>query len=380
LVTHLTLSNFRNFEHLDQPISAGFTILAGENAQGKTSFLEALYWLSTARLLRGQRDSEAVRHGAAGCTAQATLEAGTTVAGALEVGARKKFFLNGASLPRAADIMGRIPTVCISMFDLSIVQGDPSDRRLFLDLELSALYPAYLRHFAAYKRALEQRNALLKMAQDRSVDPYAFEGWEEQLELHGAEMRRFRQEYLTALSTLAANVHAEMASREEVLSLRYFTKDSGASFAQTRYLDIARGSTQIGPHRDDVEVLIDGSEARLFGSQGQQRTAVISLKLATMEAWKDLLGVAPLLLLDDMLSDLDPVRRAKLCAVVSSRASQAVLTCTEATAAGSDILDIAQVLTVQNGTVRRACDVLIEFLATLCFSQRLFGLLARLEF
>jgi DNA replication and repair protein RecF len=354
LVTHLTLSNFRNFEHLDQPISAGFTILAGENAQGKTSFLEALYWLSTARLLRGQRDSEAVRHGAAGCTAQATLEAGTTVAGALEVGARKKFFLNGASLPRAADIMGRIPTVCISMFDLSIVQGDPSDRRLFLDLELSALYPAYLRHFAAYKRALEQRNALLKMAQDRSVDPYAFEGWEEQLELHGAEMRRFRQEYLTALSTLAADVHAEMASREEVLSLRYFTKDSGASLAQTRHLDIARGSTQIGPHRDDVEVLIDGSEARLFGSQGQQRTAVISLKLATMEAWKDLLGVAPLLLLDDMLSDLDPVRRAKLCAVVSSRASQAVLTCTEATAAGSDILDIAQVLTVQNGTVRRA--------------------------
>ena len=102
-----------------------------------------------------------------------------------------------------------------------------------------------------------------------------------------------------------------------------------------------------------MEVLIDGTEARLFGSQGQQRTAVISLKLATMEAWKDLLGVAPLLLLDDMLSDLDPVRRSRLCAVVASRASQAVLTCTEASAAGAEILDVAEVLTVQNGTVKR---------------------------
>ncbi len=353
LVTHLRLSNFRNFEHLDQALTPGFTILAGENAQGKTSFLEALYWLSSARLLRGQRDSEAVRHGAAGCTAEATLEGGTTVAGALEVGARKKFFLNGAGLPRAADVMGRIPTVCISMFDLAIVQGDPSDRRLFLDMELSALYPSYLRHFAAYKRALEQRNALLKMAQERSVDPYAFEGWEEQLEAHGAEMRRFRNEYVASLSSLSASVHQEMASREEVLSLRYFVRDSGASLGETRHLDIARGSTQIGPHRDDVEVLIDGTEARLFGSQGQQRTAVISVKLATMEAWKELLGVAPMLLLDDMLSDLDPVRRARLCAVVASRASQAVLTCTEASAAGADILDVAEVLTVQNGTVRR---------------------------
>lgn len=353
MITHLRLSNFRNFESLDQPLGPGFTILAGENAQGKTSFLEALYWLSTARLLRGQRDGEAVRHGAAGCTAEATLEGGTTVAGALEVGARKKFFLNGASLPRAADVMGRIPTVCISMFDLAIVQGDPSDRRLFLDMELSALYPSYLRHFAAYKRALEQRNALLKMAQERSVDPLAFEGWEEQLELHGAEIRRFREEYVASLSSLSALVHQEMASREEVLSLRYFVRDSGGSLGSTRGLDIARGSTQVGPHRDDVEVLIDGTEARLFGSQGQQRTAVISLKLATMEAWKDLLGVAPLLLLDDMLSDLDPVRRSRLCAVVSSRASQAVLTCTEASAAGAEILGVAEVLTVQNGTVRR---------------------------
>lgn len=353
LVTHLRLSNFRNFEALDQPLSAGFTILAGENAQGKTSFLEALYWLSSARLLRGQRDSEAVRHGAAGCTAEATLEGGTTVAGALEVGSRKKFFLNGSGLPRAADVMGRIPTVCISMFDLAIVQGDPSDRRLFLDLELSALYPAYLRHFAAYKRALEQRNALLKMAQERSVDVYAFEGWEEQLESHGTEIRRCRTEYLASLSGLAASVHGEMASRSEELGLRYFVRDSGGSLAETRHLDISRGSTQIGPHRDDVEILIDGSEARLFGSQGQQRTAVISLKLATMEAWKDLMGVAPMLLLDDMLSDLDPVRRARLCDVVVKRASQAILTCTEATAAGSEILDVAEVLTVQNGTVRR---------------------------
>lgn len=357
IVNHLRLTDFRNFAHLDQTLSPGFTILAGQNAQGKTSILEAIYWLSTARLLRGQRDAEAIRTGTEGCIAEATLEGGTTVAGKLEVGSRKRFFLNGASLPKASDVLGRIPTVCISMFDLVIVSGDPSDRRLFLDLELSALFPAYLRHFATYKRALEQRNALLKMAQERSIDEYAFEGWEEQLAVHGSEMRSIRRKYIDDLSPIASEVHTQMASREELLSLRMIEKDETdlhTALGATRSADIHRGSTQIGPHRDDLEILIDGKEARLFGSQGQQRTAVISLKIATLELWRERIGAPPLLLLDDMLSDLDPERRAKLCHIVAHRASQAVLTCTEASAAGSEILELADVLNVQNGNVSRA--------------------------
>ncbi|MBS1702981.1 MAG: DNA replication/repair protein RecF [Armatimonadetes bacterium] len=357
----LKLANFRNFESLELEIPPGFTILAGQNAQGKTSILEALYWLSTTRMLRGVRDAEAIRQGAAGCMAETELETGTTVSATLEAGARKKFFLNGASLPRAADVIGRLPSVVISIFDLEIVRGDPSDRRLFIDIELSSLSPAYLRHLTVYKRALEQRNALLKMAQERSVDAFSFDTWEEPLAKEGAELRRLRNEYIAGLAPRVASLHSQLSSRPEQLGLRYVQKDEAIDaesllrgYQQGRGADIHRGATQTGPHRDDVEILVDGQEARLYGSQGQQRTAVIALKLGTLESAKDVLGEAPLLLLDDMLSDLDAERRARLCHVVATEAGQAILTCTEARAAGDEILDRSRVYSVQQGTVSQA--------------------------
>jgi DNA replication and repair protein RecF len=356
-IRHLQLDRFRNFVSLEREIHPGFTILAGPNAQGKTSFLEAIYWISTTRLLRGQRDSEAILQGESGCLVRAELLSGTSISASLEAGARKKFLLNGASLPRAADVIGRLPCVSISIFDLEIVRGEPSERRLFLDLELTSLYPAYLRHLATYKRALEQRNALLKLAQDRFVDDISFETWEDQLGEHGKALRKYRANYVQQLQPLASGFHADMASREEMLQLRYVQKDEGdlkMSLSEGRRLDIQRGTTQVGPHRDDLSVHIDEREARLFGSQGQQRTAVISLKLASLEVGTQTLGSAPVLLLDDMLSDLDPERRAKLCHVVASRAGQAILTCTEETAAGEEILERADVLRVQNGTVTSA--------------------------
>lgn len=353
-VHELRLSNFRNYDALEQTLAPGFTILAGQNAQGKTNFLEAIYWLSTTRLLRGQRDSEVIRAGTTRCQLSATLITGTTIAASLEQGARKKFHLNGAPLARASDVMGRLPCVSITLYDLELVRGEPSDRRLFLDLEISSLYPAYLQHFSLYKRALEQRNALLKLAQERFIDSISFETWEEQLHEHGTAMRQYRAQYLTDLAPYATRYHREMASQDEELRIEYNSKDSGellSLYAENRGQEIQRGSTQFGPHRDDFLISINGFESRLFGSQGQQRTAVIAIKLATLERATEVLSSPPILLLDDILSDLDPVRRAKLCQVVAKRAGQAILTCTEATAAGEEILDRAQVLKVDNGTV-----------------------------
>lgn len=357
-VRHLKLSNFRNFEHLELEIPPGFTIITGQNAQGKTSILESLYWLSTTRMLRGVRDAEAIRQGSHSCLAESELVTGTSISAILEAGARKKFFLNGASLPRASDVIGRLPSVVISIFDLEIVRGDPSDRRMFLDIELSSLYPAYLRHLTIYKRALEQRNALLKMAQERQVDSFSFDTWEEPLAKEGAHIRRIRSEYLASLAPRVASLHQQLSSQPEELSLHYAMKDEALSegdllsrIQMGRGADIHRGTTQIGPHRDDVEILVQGKEARLFGSQGQQRTAVIALKLGTLEMAKEHLGEAPLLLLDDMLSDLDAERRARLCHVVASEAGQAILTCTEASAAGDEILDRSKVYSVTQGVV-----------------------------
>jgi DNA replication and repair protein RecF len=357
-VRTLTLDHFRNYESLELSLSEGIHILAGQNAQGKTNLLEALYLLSSTRLLRGMKDTEAIMAGADRASATAELEpSGTQVSVVLERSARKKVLLNGMGLPRASDVLGRLPCVCISSADLPIVSGEPSDRRLFLDLELSQLYPAYLRHLAVYKRAVEQRNSLLKAAQSSYVSDELFESWEAQMAQHGAELRAFRMRLLDLLTPYAQAAHHHMGSGES-LSLGYLPKDEflsgeqlGEGLQSTRRGDIARGSTSIGPHRDDFRIEVADREARIFGSQGQQRTAMVSIKLGTMELEREERGFAPLLLLDDILSDLDESRRAHLMDWVLSNASQTVLTCTESSAAGPAILSNARIFHVSAGTI-----------------------------
>lgn len=357
-IHRLGLSQFRNYESLHLELSEGFNVFAGPNAQGKTNLLESVHFVSTTRLLRGQKDAEAIRFGADSTKVEIELhETGTVLGMSLERGSRKRAELNGLSMPRASDLLGRLPSVCISVEDMSIVRGEPAERRMFLDLELSSLFPAYLRHLSVYKRALEQRNALLRLARDSYVEAYSFEVWEDHLAVHGASIRTMRADYLDQLSPFATENHSWMG-QGEVLELAPETKDEHldeealrANLAATRAHDIARGSTTLGPHRDDVRILIHGVEARLFGSQGQQRTSAIAVKLATLEYAKRHRGFPPILLLDDILSDLDEKRRSLLVELVSARARQAILTCTESSAAGPDILSKARCFHICAGKV-----------------------------
>jgi DNA replication and repair protein RecF len=357
-VASVTLGRFRNYETLSVDLDAGFNVIAGPNAQGKTNFLEALYLLSTTTLLRGQRDAEAILDGNSQATVMAELIGGRTQLGiTLEAGIRKRATLNGLKLPRASDLIGRLPCVCVSSLDLAIVRDEPSDRRHFLDLELSALYPAYLRHLATYKRALEQRNALLRDSREYAQPPEVFETWEEQIANAGAAIRQARTAYVRDLSPIAADRHALMGEGES-LDLVYMPKDQAWSaddlriaLDRSRSQDIGRGGTSVGPHRDDLMMQVAGREARLFASQGQQRTSVIALKLATLELIREKLGSPPMLLLDDILSDLDERRRALLVEIVLTQAGQTVLTCTEAASAGPGILRRAKVFEVRAGTV-----------------------------
>ena len=357
-VARVYLRDFRNYKEQAVVLHSGFNIVAGPNAQGKTNLLEALYLLASTQLLRGQRDAEAIREGADQCEVEAEFaEYGTTIRVILSRGAKKRALLNGAALPRPADLIGRLPCVCITAEDMALVRGDPADRRLAMDLQLSALSPAYLRSLAIYKRALEQRNSLLRRAQEHPVDEAAFEVWETPMAHAGAVLRETRQGYVDQLGAAAPSYHAEMAPGEALMA-SYAPKDPNfeeetlrTALAHGRQHDIARGTTTIGPHRDDLTIGVGGREARLFGSQGQQRTAVIALKLASWEVARSQLGFAPLLLLDDILSDLDERRRAALVETVIAHAKQAVLTCTEAEAAGSHILNQAKVFDVQEGRI-----------------------------
>lgn len=359
-VKRLRLETFRNYELVDVVLDPGFNILVGSNAQGKTNLLESLYALATTRLLRGMRDYEAIREGAPSARIEAELiDTGTLLGLNYVRGGRKRAILNGMPLPRAADIMGRLPSVCSSLADMPIVAGEPSERRMFIDLELSQLEPAYLRHLAHYKRALEQRNALLKSAQEGYRDPEAFIPWEKHLGAHGAALRAIRTRFVSALAPLALEVHRFLGSGE-TLDIRYSPRDAAmtesevlSALDQSRGQDIARGTTTIGPHRDDLSIEIEGREARIYGSQGQQRTAVLALRMATLQYGSEALGSPPLLLLDDILSDLDEGRRSRLVDWISSHAGQAVLTCTETDSIGEAIMGRATIFDVKQGTLAR---------------------------
>ena len=360
-VDRVRLEHFRNYGHLELELGPGFNVIAGRNGQGKTNFLESLYLIATTRLMRGQRDAEAIEDGHE--TALVTVQLaplGSEAGMRLDRGTRKRASLNGMSLPRASDLMGRMPCVCVSAEDMEIVRGDPAQRRLFLDLELSSRSPAYLRHLSVYKRALEQRNAVIRESKEWFQPEAVWEPWEVQLAEHGTEIRNARREFVERLRTPLSLYQGRIGDGEPV-GASYVARDAADSaegmiglLASSRQVDVHRGSTGTGPHRDELAFEVAGRDARLFGSQGQQRTTVIALKLACLEAATELEGVPPLLLLDDIFSDLDQNRRASLVAAVLELAGQAVLTCTEPSAAGPAILEQAAIFNVNAGTVTAA--------------------------
>lgn len=358
-LSRLTLSNFRNYASADIHPSPGINLVTGQNAQGKTNLLEAVYLVSTGRLLRSSKDGHGVREGSERGTVRAVLaDSGTELAVELRTGIRKRATINGHGLARASDLLGRLPTVTFSTQDLAIVTGEPSDRRHFLDTELAQQYPAYLKHLGIYKRALEQRNALLRDSREGYVPDEVFEAWEAPLAMHGAAIRVMRNGWISEITADASGRH-EWLGAGESLAMHYAMKDDAmiaealqTSLSENRRSDIARGATTFGPHRDELEIEIAGRPARYFGSQGQQRTAVIAIKLATLEAAKRVFGFPPVLLLDDIFSDLDEQRRSRLVEVAEAEGGQVFLTCTEPSQAGPAILRDAKIYRVESGTVQ----------------------------
>jgi len=352
------LFDFRNYQRADISPAPGINLVSGLNAQGKTNLLEAIYLVSTGRLLRSSKDGHGIREGESLASVRATMsDSDSELQVDLRPGVRKRAMINGNGLPRASDLLGRLPTVTFSSQDLAVVTGEPADRRHFLDSELAQLFPAYLKHLGIYKRALEQRNALLRLARDSYVSNDTFEAWEAPLAVHGAAIRVMRNDWITEISEDATAGHAWLGGGEH-LKLAYQPRDEArtadelnAVLAENRGSDVSRGATSFGPHRDDLLIVVGDREARHFGSQGQQRTAVIALKLATLESAKRTFGFAPVLLLDDIFSDLDETRRGRLVEVAHREGGQVFVTCTEPEQAGEGLVRDAKVFRVQSGTV-----------------------------
>jgi DNA replication and repair protein RecF len=310
-LAHLRLRDFRNYARLDADFAPGFHLLLGENAQGKTNVLEAIYLIATLRSFRGVGSAQMVRHGQKGYFVGAQVVG----QGAHEVrmywsSRERSLVLDGRPVRRLSDYLGVLRTVVFCTEDLQLIKGVARARRRFLDLLLSQTYPAYLPLLQRYTRAVRSRNALLKQPMP---DPATLEGFSRELVTSGNEIMRLRRDLVPRFSPLAREAHARIAHATEELRLEYqpsVKADFAVELAQSRRREAAYRSTLIGPHRDELQLLLNDRSAGQFGSEGQKRTLAIALKLAQAEYLAAIHGSPPVLLIDDIMGELDEKRRS----------------------------------------------------------------------
>ncbi len=333
----------RNYAHLELEPAPGLNLFVGGNAQGKSNLLEAIALLGTGKSFRTNRDADVIRRDfeLATLNGEAEVRAGNVRLGCTIAstprGTRKLYAVNGRAV-RYASFLGSLRVVTFVPSDLHLVTGPPAARRSFLNSALSQEQKLYYHELVRYQKALSQKTALLKG--EAAGDGELFAVYNETLIEAGTVLMLARQQLIAALGEVAARVHAAWTGGAEMLSLRYApdvsfdvpTADgvAGAFSARLRAMEAqerGRGAALAGPHRDDLELLLDGAALAAFGSQGQQRTAVLALKVAEYTTMQDRSGEAPLLLLDDVLSELDPTRAAAFLGGVGSF-EQAFITAT----------------------------------------------------
>jgi DNA replication and repair protein RecF len=359
LLRRLELRNHRNYAHLDLAPGPGVNVFIGANGQGKTNLLEAVAMLALSSSPRARRDIEVVGPVAQATRIEAEVEAGGSsieLAIALSIEgdrARRVIDVDGARR-RAFDLPGHFRVTLFWPDDLGLVKAGPELRRRFLNQMLVQVETGYARALAGLKRVLEQRNSLLKRMAAGEAGGDVLEAWNEELIRIGGEVTAARERAVLELQPEAARCHAEIASGER-LEIEYLGPPADMARAVQNSLaeDLRRGSTSIGPHRDDLRVILDGREARAYGSQGQQRTAVVSLKLAEAALVARRTGERPVLLLDDVLSELDGERRAALLRQVAGK-GQVIITSVEAGPFPPELISSARVWSVTGGEIQ-AC-------------------------
>jgi DNA replication and repair protein RecF len=310
-LAHLRLRDFRNYARLDVDFQPGFHLLLGDNAQGKTNILEAIYLIATLRSFRGVGSAQMVRHGQKGYFVGSNIVAqGQHETKMYWSAAEKNLALDGRPVRKLTDYLGVIRTVVFCTEDLQLVKGTGRVRRRFLDLLLSQTSPAYLPLLQRYTRALRSRNALLKRP---TLDPVAIESFSRELVSAGQEIIRFRRELVPKFGPLAEQAYQRISSQNETLRLAYHPAvkaDFMVELAQSANRERSYRSTLVGPHRDDLTLSLNDRPAAQFSSEGQKRTLVIALKMAQAEYLRSIHGTAPVLLIDDIMGELDAKRRA----------------------------------------------------------------------
>lgn len=358
IVESLKLQNYRNYEYLNMNFDEKINIIYGDNAQGKTNILESMYVCATSKSHRGSKDREIIRFDNDESHIKVNVKKNDMnyrIDMHLKKNKPKGIAVNGIPIKRAVELFGILNIVFFSPEDLNIIKNGPSERRRFIDMELSQLDKIYLDCLINYNKVVNQRNSLLK--------EYAFSGrediissldiWDMQLVKYGNDVIKSREKFVKEINDLVKSIHTKLSGDREQLEIIYEPcvkeQDFESELVRVRDRDLKFKCTNIGPHKDDMCFLINGMDVRKYGSQGQQRTAALSLKLAEIELVKQIIHDTPVLFLDDVLSELDSRRQNFLLDSIGN--IQTIITCTGLDEFINNRFSINKIFKVVNGTV-----------------------------
>ncbi len=355
-IKSLECSNFRNYESLCATFNPGTNIFYGDNAQGKTNILEGMYLCGTTKSHRGNKDKDMIRFGAEESHIRMVLhrkQADHRIDMHLRKNKAKGVAIDGLPIRKASELFGIVNFVFFSPEDLNIIKNGPSERRKFIDSELCQLNKLYLEELSAYNKVLAQRNKLLK---DLAFSPSlsaTLPVWDEQLIRYGKYLIAAREGFIEELNKISGEIHSQLTGGKEEIKILYEPDTTADDFennlAANREKDMRQRVSSVGPHRDDICVVVNGIDIRRFGSQGQQRSAALSLKLSEIEMIRRIVKTTPVLLLDDVLSELDSSRQRYLLSCIKD--IQTFITCTGMDDLLENDFPIDQIFRVVNGTI-----------------------------
>lgn len=356
VIKSIKLEHFRNYESLDLDFEKGTNILYGDNAQGKTNVLEAIYLSATTKSHKGSKDKEIINFDKEEAHIRTILDKEGMeyrVDMHLRKNKSKGIAINGQPIKKAADLIGLLNVVFFSPEDLSIIKNGPSERRKFVDMELFQIDKYYLYNLNQYNKIINQRNKLLKEFYQNSDLNETLQVWNMQLVTYGNQIIRRREMFVKQLNEIIFDIHKNLSGGKEELKIVYEPNVSEDEFERklkiSQEKDIKLKMTSVGPHRDDFCFMVNGVDIRKYGSQGQQRTAALSLKLAEIELVKKLTCDSPVLLLDDVLSELDSHRQNYLLNNIGE--IQTMITCTGLDEFINNRFEIDKIFKVSNGII-----------------------------
>lgn len=334
-ISNMKINNFRNYKNQEIELNKNLNIFYGQNAQGKTNIIEAIFLSSIGKSFRTNKEKELIKLDENECNLEINFEKLDRDGNIkINIGNKKNILINGIKIKKLSELLGTINVVIFTPDDINILKGGPQNRRKFLDIMISQLRPKYMHIYTLYMKTLEERNCYLKNIQKSMQNPKDdfIEIYDEKLAEYGYEIYKYRKEFIEKIKNKIKTIHNNITNNKEEIKIEYISDCADKNnflnlLKERKKLDIIKGYTTKGIHRDDFSIYLNDLLVNVYGSQGQHRTSVLSLKLAELQVIYDDIGENPILLLDDFVSELDESRRMNFLENIKD--TQVIITCTD---------------------------------------------------